>query len=442
MKRSIRTRLVFWIVALLLPVSAGAAWLLVQLFGDRLLHDIDAAVEEEADTVAAALAGPGPSGAAADLASRIAAESDLPGSKYVLITRHGEVIGEAPAGSRRVLASDAPSLRAFRVQAGPAEDPVTVTIGVRATAALRAKHRLTLLLAIGTPLVLLIMVAGLWLVVGRALRPLKDASRQLEAIAVDDLSARVPVINAQDEVGRMVTVLNGLLERLERAIADLHRFTGDAAHELRTPVAVLRTGLEVALSKSRSAIEYRQALVEALAATERMECLAEDLLTLARLEQTDQASSVATVDLSEVLHELAEAWAQVAERRGIRLQVAAAPELNVSGKSGDLYRLFNNLIENAIWHSPRGGSVELGGQATADGVEGTVRDEGPGIAVEHAGRLFDRFYRGDGARTDHAGTGLGLSIAQTIARTHGGRITLSNADGGGCIARVTLPRAA
>ena len=124
-----------------------------------------------------------------------------------------------------------------------------------------------------------------------------------------------------------------------------------------------------------------------------------------------------------------------------RVQVSAPGEATVRGNAGDLYRLFNNLIENALRHAPRGSAVELRAQLGPETVEVTVRDSGPGIAPDQVERVFDRFHRGEGARTDRPGTGLGLSIAQEIARTHGGRVVLANADPG-CVARVTLPRAA
>jgi heavy metal sensor kinase len=440
-KRSIRLRLVAWILALLLPASLGAAWLLVEVFGNRLLHEIDVALEEEAETVAALLAKPETTEATARMLNHIASETDLGAGEYVVITRAGRVIEEAPPGAHVTLTGKDPALRVARHVTGPPGNPTVVWVAVRATAALRARQRLTALLAIGMPIGLLLVVAGLWFVVGHALAPLEETSRRLEAIDLGNLSTRLPVANPDDEVGRMVTVLNGMLARLEAAVSELHRFTADAAHELRTPLAVLRTGLDVALSRPRSAEEYREALGEALASSDRLCRLAEDLLTLARLERLERPEAAAAVDIGEVLQELADAWAQVAGRQEVRLQVSAPGRPTVRGNAGDLYRLFNNLIENGLRHAPRGSAVALRAEAKPDCVEVEVRDFGPGIAADQVERVFDRFHRGDGARTERPGTGLGLSIAQEIARTHGGRVTLANAEPG-CAARVTLPRAA
>jgi two-component system OmpR family sensor kinase len=248
----------------------------------------------------------------------------------------------------------------------------------------------------------------------------------------------------------MVTVLNRMLDRLQSAVGELKRFTANAAHELRTPLTVLRAGLDVAQSRQRSAAEYRAALGEALAATERMCRLAEDLLTLARLEAAEDPGAVGAVDLSELLHELAAAWRSEAaeepgECRTVDVHVATEPAVWVTGNAGDLYRLFNNLIDNAARHgasgTPRRTEIQLSARVVADRIEAQVADNGPGLSPEDLQRIFDRFYRGNGVRAVRSGTGLGLSIAQEIARAHDGAIRAANRDGCGCVFTVSLPAA-
>jgi signal transduction histidine kinase len=442
---SIRTRLLIWMLALLVPVSAAAGWLLIQVFGNRLLHEIDVTLQEEAETVAELLATPATSDAITQLLDRIAGEAEHGPHKYITITRAGQVMAEVPRGAQDVVRSGDPQLRIVRYHSP--DQSLTVSIAVSAAAALHAKQRLTSMLAIGIPLMLAFCGLGLLLLTGRALRPLEEASRQLNAIAADNLSVRVPVENPHDEVGRMVTVLNRMLDRLQGAVGELQRFTGDAAHELRTPLTVLRTGLDVAQSRERSAADYRAALGEALATTERMCRLADDLLTLARIETAGEPHAPTAVDLSEMLHELAAAWRVEAEEaagcREVAVQVMAEPAAWVHGNAGDLYRLFNNLIQNALRHGVRGSSaraeVVLSTRRVADRVETTVADGGPGIAPEDLNRVFDRFYRGNGVSAAQPGTGLGLSIAQEIARAHGGQITAANRDSGGCVFTVTFP---
>lgn len=440
MKRSIRVRLLVWVLALVVPLSAAAGWLLIQVFGNRLLHDFDIALQEEAETITELLTTSASPNAVGSLLAEIAGETGRGGGKYITVTRQTRLIAEAPRGAQSVLESAGPELRIVRHES--ADRSITVSIAASAAAAMAARRRLTSLLLIGIPATLLLLATGLWWLIGRALRPLEHASQRLDNIAADNLSVRVPVENPDDEVGRMVTVLNRMLDRLQRAVSELRRFTADAAHELRTPLTVLRTGLEVALTRERSAAEYRAALAEALASTERLRRLADDLLTLARLEAAGVPRAVGPVDLGEMLHELADASADFAAQRRLALKVAAAPGLWMRGNAGDLYRLFNNLIENAIHHGNNGsgGEIVLSAQRIAERIDVRIADEGPGIAPHELGRLFDRFYRGHGEGT--GGAGLGLNLAQEIVRTHGGEIAVANRESGGCVVTVTLPASA
>ncbi|MFI5396329.1 MAG: sensor histidine kinase [Candidatus Binatia bacterium] len=440
MKRSIRVRLLVWVLALVVPLSAAAGWLLIQVFGNRLLHDFDVALQEEAETITELLATPASPDAIRSLLAEIAEETGRGGEKYIAVTRQTQLIAEAPRGAQSVLEAAGPELRIVRHESR--DQSITVTIAASAAAAMHAKRRLTSILLAGIPVTLLLLASGLWWLIGRALRPLQHASQQLGNIAADNLSVRVAVENPDDEVGRMVTMLNRMLDRLQRAVSELQHFTADAAHELRTPLTVLRTGLEVALTRERSAAEYRAALAEALAGTERLRRLADDLLTLARLEAAGAPRAVGPVDLGEMLRELADASAEFATQGRLAVTVTAPPGLWVHGNAGDLYRLFNNLIENAIRHgnTGNGGEIVLSAQRIAERIDVSVTDQGPGIAPHELGRLFDRFYRGHGEGA--GGAGLGLNLAQEIARTHGGEIAVANRQRGGCVVTVTLPATA
>jgi len=435
MKRSIRLRILVVIALLLVPLSAAAAWLLVELFGNRLLHDVDVSLEEEAETLAQIIGKPGYRDVEADLLTHIAAESDLGHDKLVVVERDGQVAAEAPVGAAEVLATKPHLLRIARSQSGA----TTVFIGLPVRNALGAKRGLVALLAVVTPAIVLATLAVLWFVIRGALRPLEEAARQIEGVDLENLTP-LRVYGGRDELGIVFDALSRMLERLNAAVAHLHRFTADAAHELRTPLTVLRTGLEVALARERSAQDYRTALGESLATTDRICRLADDLLLLARLDGPGAPPSRVPVNLTEMLGELADAWKPTAEVRGVSLRVCEAPVLGVDGDARDLYRLFNNLIENALRHSPVGGTIELSGEITGGGVDIAVADEGPGIDPKVADRVFERFSRGDSDHDGLGGTGLGLSIAREIVRAHAGSIVLRNRAQGGCIAHVFLPQ--
>lgn len=438
MTRSIRLRLVASSLLVLLPLVVAAGWLLVQVFGNRLLRDLDVALEEEATTVAALLTRPSSPDALSVLVAHIAGETDLGAGKRIAVRRGAVVLAEAPPGADAFLRGGTPDLRRASARVGPPGDELTVTVGVPATGALHATRRLRLLLMLGLPLALLGLAAALWLVTSRALRPLANAARALERIGVDDLAARLPRPAHDDEVGRMVIAINRMLQRLDGAVTQVRRLTADAAHELRTPIAVLRTGLEVALRRERPPDEYRAALADALHDSERLGRIAEDLLTLARLEALPARRSAAAIDLAEILHELADAFQPLAEQSGTQLIVDAAAPAAVCGNAADLYRLFANLLDNAVRHGGCRGRIEVRVRPRDERVEITVADDGPAIPPEELARVFDRFARGRAS----GGSGLGLSIARAIAHAHGGELTLANRPDGGCVATTTLPIAA
>ena len=442
MNRSIRVRVLISILAVVVPVLAASAWFLARAFEYRLLRDIDVALHEEAETVVGLVAAGISDESLRQLVVVIAAESDLGTPKYVAVTRRGETIAEAPAGAAQLLTS--PDAGRFRIArySDPGE-PVEVVIAVAESPPLLAHRRLTWLLWVGTPLVSLLLGLSVWASLGRALRPLERAADGLAGIEAGSLSSRLPVENPDDEVGRIVRAANEMLGRVELAVGRLQRFTADAAHELRTPLTVLRTGLELALSKRRTVDESRASLGDALQQTDRIHRLAEDLLTLARLDAAEGPQGAATVDVAEILHELADGWADEAQAREIRIRLETERPLSVLGNGGDLYRLFNNLIENAVRHGVAGGQIRIRGETRDGDVRIDLIDDGPGIATEDLDRIFDRFYRAPINAAAVSGSGLGLSIAREIVRNHGGRLTAQNRGDGkaGSVFVVLLPRA-
>ncbi|MFI1781187.1 sensor histidine kinase [Streptomyces rubiginosohelvolus] len=283
--------------------------------------------------------------------------------------------------------------------------------------------------------VLLVVVAGVtWLVTRRALRPVEGIRREMAAItASEDLARRVPEPDSRDEIAALARTTNETLTVLEASVERQRRFVADASHELRSPIASLRTQLEVA--------EAHPELLDlpgAVADTVRLQVLAADLLLLARLDAGEKPGG-GTVELGALVRE------EVSQRTGDRIAVAVeVPEggaFEVNGSRGQLSRVIGNLLDNAQRHAE--GSVAVSVAADGRGVRVEVRDDGAGVPEDERERIFERFVRLDDARSrDDGGAGLGLAIARDVAVRHGGTLTVHRADEGGAAFRLWLPRPA
>src|SRR5213594_385291 len=248
----------------------------------------------------------------------------------------------------------------------------------------------------------------------------------------------------KDELGRLAATLNQMMTRLERSFAALRRFTADASHELKTPLTVVRAGVERAITRPDTAPETLAALEETLQEVNRMTELLDSLLTLARADEGRAELHREPVDLRQILEEAGETGELLAEHAGVGIDIRLPAEpVVVSVDRSRVRQLALNLIENAVKYTPRGGqvSVELGssnGRAVF-----TVADTGIGIAPGDLPHVFDRFWRADSARTrtsERAGTGLGLAICKWIAEAHGGTIEVQSRPGRGTTFTVGLPR--
>ncbi|MFD0422016.1 sensor histidine kinase [Streptomyces parvus] len=326
----------------------------------------------------------------------------------------------------------------YRFAAVEATTPDGVTLTVYAGAPLAAEQEAvnTVRGAMLTGLpVLLVVVAGVtWLVTRRALRPVEGIRREMAAItASEDLARRVPEPGSRDEIAALARTTNETLTVLEASVERQRRFVADASHELRSPIASLRTQLEVA--------EAHPELLDlpgAVADTVRLQVLAADLLLLARLDAGEKPGG-GTVELGALVRE------EVSQRTGDRIAVAVeAPEggaFEVNGSRGQLSRVIGNLLDNAQRHAD--GSVAVSVAADGRGVRVEVRDDGAGVPEEERERIFERFVRLDDARSrDDGGAGLGLAIARDVAARHGGTLTVHRAAEGGAAFRLWLPRPA
>ncbi|HEU4698673.1 MAG TPA: ATP-binding protein [Gemmatimonadales bacterium] len=275
-----------------------------------------------------------------------------------------------------------------------------------------------------------------WRLAGVALRPTAEITAQAEAIEAGTLSERITAHADVQEFSRLVTVLNGMLDRLESAFEAQRRFTADASHELRAPLTVLRGDIDVALKRDRSPDEYRETLERCREEVVQMSRLAADLLVLARTDAGLPLERREEVDLRDLGCRVADRFAAVAAARGVRVEVTGEPAI-VRGDEPALERAVSNLVDNAIKHSSAPGLVRLQVQHDHRAVL-TVSDTGPGVPPELVPRLFTRFFRGDPARPRSDSHGLGLAIAQAIAEAHRGSLDfVGNAPG--AVFRLTLP---
>jgi heavy metal sensor kinase len=298
---------------------------------------------------------------------------------------------------------------------------------------------------IAIPLLLLFAAGGGYFLAARSLSPVAAMSARAAEISSTNLNERLPVGQRRDELSALASVVNGLLERLERAFAQQRRFMADASHELRTPVAVLRTEAEVTLSRAtRTEAEYRDSVSVMRDSAQRLGRIVDDLFLLARADAGHLPLRRESLYLEDVVDQAARAVRTLANERDVRIALLPLNDSPFDGDADLLGRVLLNLLDNAIKHSPSGGTVTLALTRAPLEYHITVTDEGPGIPVEAQQHVFDRFFRADKARTREkrdatAGAGLGLAIGRWIAEAHGGRLELVRSDTNGSEFRLALP---
>lgn len=298
------------------------------------------------------------------------------------------------------------------------------------------------------PFLLALSLSGAYFIAGRAFRPVDRIIDQVEAISDGrSLHRRLAIGAAGDELARLSSTLNAMIERLETSFGALRRFTADASHELKTPLTVIRADVERSMSPRTTNSEKAIALEEALQQVTRMADLVESLLTLARADEGRFDLHREPVQLSELTREVVETARLLGEMGGVEIRVPVMEEAEVLGDATRLRQLFLNLVTNAIKYTPRGGRVEITLARADDQVQFAVRDTGIGIAAADLPYIFERFWRADRARSrasERGGFGLGLAICQWIAQAHGGSLTVESRLGRGSrfVAILPLVRAA
>ncbi|MEU9357743.1 ATP-binding protein [Streptomyces sp. NPDC048301] len=348
----------------------------------------------------------------------------------------GEVSTDTPDFANGTATVDGES-QEYRFAAVEATTRRGVTLTVHAGAPLAAEQEavdtVRTSMLTGLPVMLLVVAGVTWLVTRRALRPVEGIRRELAAItASEDLARRVPEPDSRDEIARLARTTNETLAVLEESVGRQRRFVADASHELRSPIASLRTQLEVGAAHPEL-LDVQGAVED----TVRLQALAADLLLLARLDAGERPGRTA-VDLGALVRE--EVSQRVADRVPPQVSVAESGPLEVVGSRQQLARVIGNLLDNAERHAER--SVALSVRAERQAVIVEVTDDGAGVPEAERDRIFERFVRLDDARArDDGGAGLGLAIARDVAVRHGGTLAAGTAAGGGARFTLRLPAA-
>src|SRR5262245_171813 len=441
--RSVRVRITLAAVLVTAVAVGTAGWLLVQSVEDAQVRDIRHDVEAYLDQVASRLAaGDDPQDAVT------ATDGATPPAELRVTDGHGEVLAASPDpaddGGGDQPASDetprgdevmAPVETLTRAIETPAGDFV-ITAAAPADQVQRNVEALTDRLAVGLPALVALVGVIAWVLVGRALRPVEAMRAEAERITASTLHRRLPQPPTDDEIGRLAHTMNTMLDRLETASARQRRFVSDASHELRSPIATLRAGLEVARSKSGPP-DWPARVDGLLAEESRLESLVDDLLLLAAHDETGPVTAPTTpVDLTELAGE----EGQRPRRVPVQIVPPSAGDraVMVAGARPQLARALSNLVDNAARHAAT--VVRISVCEVGDAARFVVDDDGPGIPPEDRERVFARFTRLDGGRARHeGGSGLGLAVVHAIVTDHRGTIRVDDSPLGGARFVAELP---
>jgi heavy metal sensor kinase len=365
-----------------------------------------------------------------DLAIALPDPETIPASEAMLLT----VIEARDDDDRHRLAVQRVSIR-------PNATPYLIVAGSSLESTDEELESLRTVLAYVIPIALLLAGAGGWFLARQSLAPVATMVGRARKIGAEDLSARLPVVNPRDELGRLAETFNDLLQRLEASAAQQRQFMAEASHELRTPVATSRTAAAVALQQPhRSEQEYREALAIIEQQTTRLSRIVEDMFTLTRADARSYPVRNGPMYLDEVVEDVVRAARIMAAQREVSIALVTVRSAAFTGDEELARRLVGNLLDNAVRHTPAGTTVRVELRHDGGRYLLTVTDSGDGIPAEIQPHIFERFFRGDSARTAAGGgAGLGLALARWIARTHGGDVTLTSSSPQGTTFTAILP---
>jgi heavy metal sensor kinase len=467
MLSSIKFRLTLWYAVILGIILASFSLFLYFTLADSLYKGVDNKIRTMAEIVASSAHNPFGAGASmADLDEMMTERFGIrPVGRFIQILDASGRVGDRSTNLRDVqIPLSVQTLKAaskgktivetvqvmekypLRVVTMPVmEDGKMVglvQVGSSLEVVEEALDQLLLILLIAVPAALLVASTGGLFLANKALRPVDEITQIARQIGSGDLSQRIRIRRANDELGRLASTFNEMIAKLEESFRQVKRFTADASHELKTPLTILRGEVEVGLKRKRALKEYQRILVSNLEEVNRMSRIVEDLLTLSRADMGELTMEREEIELSSLAREVWEDLQIMAQEKGIQLKFTDDGFTMVEGDPLYLRQLILNLTENGLKYTPPGGKVELNVKGDRDHglVSLFVSDTGVGIAKKDLKRVFDRFFRVDKARSrETGGTGLGLSICQWIAHAHEGQIGVQSKVGKGSTFTVTLP---
>lgn len=453
---SIRLRLTLWyaaVLALVLIAFGAAVYAAMRqtltthldnlLLGQ--LHELDEDFERVKDNKAIADSARHTSHEAPGFEFQVSTIAGKPIFRSAGLGRVGLPVPEFKDGSTLRDRVRTPAKGAFRVISrkvtGP-EGPLVIQAASSLAEDDRRLGELLSVLLVLVPLGIVFALGGGYWLARRALAPVDRMRETAEGITATRLDQRITTPEQKDELGRLAATLNGMIARLEHSFSEMQQFTADAAHELRTPLAIIRNEAEVALRTTRDAQDYQRSLENILEETERLTRLSDQLLYLCREDSGLQKGSPQQVQLDELAREVASHMQAVANEKGVTIDLRALQPCAVFADPDRLRRVLFNLLDNAIKYTPAGGNVSMATRVAGAQAQLIVSDTGIGIPAEHLPRVFDRFYRVDQARSGNGqvptGTGLGLAICRAIVTSHGGTISVAANDAHGTDVTVAL----
>jgi heavy metal sensor kinase len=379
-----------------------------------------------------------------DVSGRLLAEGEGDGDlEIVLPDLHG-----IPAQEALLLTlvearddDDRHRLALQRVSVAPAGTSYIVVVGSSLEPTDEELESLRDVLAYVIPIALVLAGVGGWFLARQSLAPVATMAERASGIGVEDLSARLPVINPRDEVGRLAVAFNDLLNRLENSLTQQRQFMADASHELRTPVATSRTAAAVALQQPhRDEPEYRQTLALIEQQTTRLSRIVEDMFTLARVDTGSYPVRRTPMYLDEVIDDVVRGARVLAATKHVTIESALIESAAFTGDEELVRRLVGNLLDNAARHAPPHSTVQVDLKREDERFVLCVSNAGEAIPADIQPHIFERFIRADNARTSASGgAGLGLALARWIARAHGGDVTLVRSSPDGTTFAAVLP---